>query len=100
MDQLLRAIDTDRTGKIDWTEFVAATLDKKHFMAAETLWATFRIFDRNGDNQISREELREVFKDANDEEIQWVVNEVDQDKDGYISYEEFYEMMTGEKAKR
>lgn len=97
MAELLRAIDTDRTGKIDWTEFVASSLEIKHFMAKDTLWAAFRMFDKDGDEKISFSELKEVFKDSSDEQINKILQEVDKNGDGEISYEEFCDMMGGQK---
>lgn len=35
-----------RSGVIDYTEFLAATLDKNVYQKEEACWAAFRVFDR------------------------------------------------------
>lgn len=54
------------------------------------------MIDINGDGDITPEELKEVFKVQNDTQsktIQDIIKEVDKNKDGKISFEEFYEGM-------
>ncbi|RDW68546.1 hypothetical protein BP5796_09203 [Coleophoma crateriformis] len=58
----------------------------------------FSLFDTNGDGSISINELSSVMKslgqNASDEEIEDMINEVDQDRNGTIDFEEFVKMMT------
>merc|ERR1712190_112073 len=63
LEQILKDVDADGSGIIDYTEFIAATLDKKQFTAEDVCWAAFRVFDRNGDGKISQDELKHVFGD-------------------------------------
>ena len=54
------------------------------------------MIDVNGDGDITPEELKEVFKCQDDTQcrtIQEIIKEVDKNKDGKISFEEFYEGM-------
>jgi Ca2+-binding EF-hand superfamily protein len=57
----------------------------------------FRIFDRNNDGCITREELGTVMKSLghqpSDNELQDMVNEVDVDGSGTIEFDEFVQMM-------
>merc|ERR550537_1250937 len=64
LQQILEEVDSDGSGVIDYTEFLAATLDKKVYMAEDTCWAAFRIFDRNGDGKICKEEIAHVLNDG------------------------------------
>mmetsp|Transcript_14326 Transcript_14326/g.29695 ORF Transcript_14326/g.29695 Transcript_14326/m.29695 type:complete len:504 (+) Transcript_14326:83-1594(+) len=101
MQQIMKDIDSDGSGSIDYTEFLAATLDKKHHIQEDVVWAAFRIFDKNGDGQISQEELQEVL--GNDEvkdaveggaiAIKELLAEVDTSGDGLIDFDEFMAMM-------
>merc|ERR1712048_888033 len=64
LQQIMEEVDSDGSGVIDYTEFLAATLDKKVYMAEDVCWQAFRIFDRNGDGKISKEEIEHVLNDS------------------------------------
>merc|ERR1719450_2049388 len=71
LQQLLEEVDSDGSGVIDYTEFLAATLDKKVYMAEDVCWQAFRIFDRNGDGKIDKSEIAHVL---NDDSVQQQAN--------------------------
>merc|ERR1711972_510770 len=97
--QILQNVDSDGSGEIDYTEFLAATLDQKAYLHEDVCWSAFRTFDRNGDGRISRDELREILdrgdvsdvSSAND--IDDLLKEVDRNNDGHIDFHEFMDMM-------
>ena len=49
----------------------------------------FAVFDKNGDGQISAEELKQVMaslgEKLNDEEVKMMISEADRDGDGQVS---------------
>ncbi|MCD7455606.1 Polcalcin Nic t 2 [Datura stramonium] len=52
----------------------------------------FKRFDGNGDGQISAAELGETLQalgSVTPEEVKYMMDEIDTDKDGFISFEEF-----------
>ena len=53
---------------------------------------------QDGNGFISRQELRQVMMNLGEklleEEIEYLINDIDMDGDGQINYEEFYTMMT------
>jgi calcium-dependent protein kinase len=99
LEKIMAEVDSDGSSKIDYTEFLAATLEKKTYARKDVCWAAFRVFDRDGNGQISRKELEEVL--GNDEVrdevgqdmIDKIIGETDTDGDGNISFEEFMAMM-------
>mmetsp|Transcript_120576 Transcript_120576/g.352171 ORF Transcript_120576/g.352171 Transcript_120576/m.352171 type:complete len:507 (-) Transcript_120576:148-1668(-) len=95
LEEVLAAMDTDGSGTIDYTEFIAATLSAKQYMQREMLWAAFRVFDTDGSGQIDRDELKQVLQDDNVARLDGIMKEVDTNGDGKISWEEFCEMMKG-----
>jgi len=54
-------IDTDNSGKIDYTEFLAATMEKSLYMKEEKLMMTFKMLDLDGNGKISKAELKIVL---------------------------------------
>jgi len=61
------------------------------------LRAAFSVFDADGDNKVTRDEVREVMKKfgeiLDDSSLQAMIDEVDADHDGIITYEEFKKIM-------
>jgi len=100
LEDLFRRMDADGSGQIDYTEFLAATVDKKLYAQDEVLWTAFRIFDKDGNGRITRDELDAVLKDDNvnaqfmAETIDRVMEETDANGDGEIDFEEFRDLMT------
>jgi len=98
LKKLVAAMDADGSGRIDYSEFVAATLQQHHYTQEQTLWAAFRVFDRNGDGRISQRELLEVLssgdvQSVNAEAVKQIMADVDANGDGYCDFEEFAAMM-------
>jgi len=103
LEQILKDVDADGSGIIDYTEFLAATLDKRQYIKEDVCWSAFRLFDRNGDGKISQEELNQVLADGDvkgviGDDIKNLMKEVDTSGDGVIDFQEFMEMMKKGKA--
>ncbi|KAF5459794.1 hypothetical protein F2P56_019712 [Juglans regia] len=94
---LMEAADVDGNGVLDYGEFVAVTIHIQKMENDEHFRRAFMFFDKDGSGYIESNELREGLADNSGETDMDVVNdimrEVDTDKDGRISYEEFVAMM-------
>ncbi|XP_009597085.1 calcium-dependent protein kinase 32-like [Nicotiana tomentosiformis] len=89
--------DVDKDGYLDYGEFVAISVHLRKMANDEHLKKAFEFFDKNQTGYIEIEELREALADeieTNSEEvINAIMQDVDTDKDGRISYDEFSTMM-------
>ncbi|PIN19978.1 Ca2+/calmodulin-dependent protein kinase, EF-Hand protein superfamily [Handroanthus impetiginosus] len=91
---LMEAGDVNKDGYIDCGEFVAISIHLRMMGTDDHLRKAFEFFDKNGTGYIEIEELKDTFADeASEEVIDAIIQEVDTDKDGRISYEEFSAMM-------
>merc|ERR1712060_365951 len=61
LQQIMKDVDADGSGVIDYTEFLAATLDKKAYLQEDVCWSAFRLFDRDGNGKISQTEVKAVL---------------------------------------
>lgn len=55
--ELLKGADTDNSGSIDYTEFIAATLDHQTYLRDDYLRTAFDLFDKDKSGKISKDEL-------------------------------------------
>jgi len=97
VENLMDRIDHNKDRTINYTEFVAAAIDKKRLLSDERVKICFRIFDKDDSGKISLAEFREVFQGKNkvDPKI-WeeLVKEIDIDGDGEIELDEFKTILT------
>ncbi|CAL9050310.1 unnamed protein product [Musa banksii] len=94
---LMEAADADGNGSLDYGEFVAVSIHLKKIGNDEHLHKAFQYFDQNKSGYIEIEELRDCLADDlgpnHEEVINSIIRDVDTDKDGKISYDEFAAMM-------
>jgi calcium-dependent protein kinase len=97
VNRIMEQVDIDKSGFIDYTEFVAASVDRKKLTSKEKLETAFKLFDKDSSGSISASEIKEVFGSAfaNVDEQVWleIIKEVDVNGDGEISFEEFSNMI-------
>ncbi len=94
---LMDAADVDGNGSLDYGEFVAATIHLQRLDNDDHLHKAFTHFDADNSGYIEMQELRAAIGDnlVADEMsvINGILEEVDTDRDGRISFEEFAAMM-------
>lgn len=101
VEKILEAVDSDGSGQIDYTEFLAATVDHRMCLQEEIVWQAFRIFDENHDGVISQKEIEHVLGDTHihdvmgmdKDSIAALMKEIDTNGDGEIDFQEFMAMM-------
>jgi calcium-dependent protein kinase len=98
VENLMSMIDIDKSGYIEYEEFLRAAIKKEKILSKDNIRHAFNMFDKDKSGYISKSELKEILgsgKNCNMKDDVWIsiVNEIDDNSDGMISYEEFCEMM-------
>ena len=96
VDKIFKLVDVDNSGEIDFSEFVTATVNRNELLQDEKLRQAFALYDKDGGGTISADEIKEVLGvGSNISEEVWlgILNEVDENGDGEVSFEEFRIMM-------
>jgi calcium-dependent protein kinase len=95
-ERIIKEIDTDGNGFIDYSEFLTASLKKETLISKKNLEGAFRIFDNDSSGTITAEELKRILgPNLNDLDDVWnqLIQTVDQNGDGEIDLKEFKDMM-------
>ena len=96
---IFSVLDMNNDGFIEYEEFVRAAVSKEKFMGENALKFAFRFFDKDNSGLIELKEIETVFKNSvNDKEhmedaFNKIIFEVDKNRDGKISFEEFSKVM-------
>ena len=61
VEAMFNSVDTDRSGFIDYSEFVVAAMAENQLTTNEKMQAAFKMFDKDGSGIISGDEIREVL---------------------------------------
>ena len=95
MHELLKGADINGSGSIDYTEFLAATMDAQMFLRDDYLKTAFDLFDKDKNGKIDRSELISLLQGEDaanvipSDELTKYIEKVDQNGDGEIDFEEF-----------
>jgi calcium-dependent protein kinase len=61
IEEIMESCDTDKNGAINYTEFIAATLDTIIIGSAKRIEKAFKLFDKDNDGKINASELEAVL---------------------------------------
>ena len=89
VDRIMMVADTDGSGEIDYSEWVVAAINKTTLLTNEKLEAAFNLFDKDNSGTISAGEVKDVLgigKNIGDSVWNDIINEVDDNGDGEISF--------------
>ena len=91
---MIEEADLNTDGVVDFPEFAKMMQQRRK----QNALAEFRMFDKDGSDTVSAQELKQVLKkfdvDISDETLDGMIKEADQDGDGSINYEEFMKIMS------
>ena len=99
LNYIICKVDADRSGFMDFSEFVAMMANHmNHEMETkDEICSAFKEFDVKGTGTIPVEDLRYVLTSMGEalteDEVDELIRQADQNKDGEINYEEFVSKM-------
>ena len=97
--EIMKSADTDGSGEINYTEFIAATIDQTIFLREDYLRTAFDMFDKDGSGRIDNDEVIALLAGddlkhlISKDSIKQAMSEIDENGDGEIDFAEFMEMM-------
>lgn len=96
-DQAADAVDYDNSGQIEWSEFVAAMLPASQELFATALLVAFSHFDTDHNGHLDRPEVVALLQsgrisnhDMPEKTVDQMIEELDANHDGRISFAEFH----------
>jgi calcium-dependent protein kinase len=94
--EVLQKLDFNNSSAIDFSEFLVANVNYLHTLNKQRLRQIFDIIDRDGSGFLTIQELKAFLNMGGQEHEEFVksmITEVDKNKDGVISFDEFDGMM-------
>jgi len=94
VEEILKLVDMNQNGDIDFTEFVLANTPAKSLLSDNNLISAFTMFDADGNERITLNDLQSVFKNK-EENVEQMFAEADEQGLGEIPFSQFKQMMLG-----
>ncbi len=96
IEELIREVDYQGNGKINYSEFLSATIDVKHFLSEQRLRAIFQQFDTDNSGIITAQNMVYAFEKLGQNvplgEVEMIIKQHDLKKDKVLSFDEFKAM--------
>ncbi len=98
LQDMINEVDADGNGTLEFDEFCnLMARQMKETNQEEELKQRFKLFDKDGNGLIDREELRDVMQQLgeklSEEDIEEMIQDADKNGDGMIDYQEFVKYM-------
>merc|ERR1712173_469687 len=104
LKKMVKQIDSNNNDEIDIDEFMVMMRrkEKKKGVKQNTSYVdelkeAFNVFDKNGDGEITAQELADTMKalgeNLTEDDVKFMMSEVDSDNNGVIDFDEFKKMM-------
>lgn len=95
--KIIKKIDQDKSGFIEYEEFIRATINKKSLLSDINLNLAFQLFDKDGSGGITPNELKALLgitSKYTDKVWNEVINQIERGKENEVTYKEFANMMS------
>jgi len=97
LDEIFNVVDINRNGQIDYTEFLAATIETQGTIEEQRLADAFDRLDHDESGYISKSNLRDILGTKyTKKRVEHLLEESHADTDGHISYQSFHSLILNE----
>jgi calcium-dependent protein kinase len=98
--KVFESLDAAHNGEIQYTEFLAAMVSSRIHLYDSFLQTAFKRFDTDASGFVTLANLKEVLGDTvSAADLNTIMNEVDENHDGKISFQEFTDYVHGSNGK-
>ncbi|KAL4446120.1 hypothetical protein ABPG74_021659 [Tetrahymena malaccensis] len=99
VENVFNDLDLDGSGKVEFSEFLVACLQKEKVLTKDRIEKAFKLIDTDGNGQITKKELEEMMGGLPLNEKVWesLLQDCDVNKDGQISLTEFLDLLLNAK---
>jgi len=97
IDEIMKQVDVDNNGLVDYSEFVMAATTKQNVLSEEKIKDLFDYLDKDKKGYVGREDIKKLIgaigKKIDDNVWCDLINEADENDDCMMSFEEFKKAM-------
>lgn len=98
IDEMIERVDADGSGDINYSEFVNTAMSMEKLLNDDRLEKTFRLFDRDGNNEVTVPEIKQLLdacKQVDEKMVTRAMKEVDRIGKGKLTFPEFKRFLKG-----
>lgn len=95
--EMMNSVDLDQDGYVEYTEFLASSIDENIYLQEDNLLDTFNNFDKNKSGKFSASELKEMLEfelhGCDEKILEEMIGSADLDNDHEIDFNEYMKLM-------
>lgn len=100
LNEVIKKLDQDQNDCIEYEEFLRNIFNMQILLTKENLQLAFEAFDKDGNGVLTPDEIKDALGVLNDEDedhenvvLKRILDSMDANGDGSISFDEFYDIM-------